>query len=173
MDAARIITEILRDYPLPPRGFHGVVHWARVLENGLKLAESTGANAQVVTLFALFHDSRRENDGWDPGHGLRGAELARQLRGQYFDLPDADFETLFRACERHTEGRHDPDITVLTCWDADRLDLGRVGTVPSPKYLGTDAARDPAMIDWAHRRSVSGHEPAVVTDGWGLPPSDW
>jgi hypothetical protein len=33
-----------------PRAEH---HWARVLENGLRLASATGANPEVVTLFAL------------------------------------------------------------------------------------------------------------------------
>jgi uncharacterized protein len=91
MNLAAIVAEILTGYPLPARGFHGVVHWARVLENGLKLAESTGARVAVVQLFAVFHDSRRENDGTDPEHGRRGADLAATLRGRLFDLPDADF----------------------------------------------------------------------------------
>jgi uncharacterized protein len=47
------------------------------------------------------------------------------------------------------------DITVLTCWDADRLDLGRVGIRPAAHRLCTDAARDPAMIEWAYRRSTA------------------
>src|SRR5262245_19305144 len=118
MNLTAIVAEILRGYALPARGFHGVVHWARVLENGLRLAESTGANAAVVQLFAVFHDSRRENEGTDPAHGRRGANLAAELRGRLFELPDADFELLYRACEWHTEGRTDPDLTVQTCWDA-------------------------------------------------------
>ena len=61
MDTAAIIHEILAGYTLPVRGDHGIVHWARVLENGLRLAEATGANVEVVTLFALFHDCRRVN----------------------------------------------------------------------------------------------------------------
>src|SRR5256885_1216684 len=130
MDVRGIVAEILADYPLAARGLHGVVHWARVMENGLRLAEETGAGVEVVTLFGLVHDARRENDGHDPGHGGRGAELARRLRGRLFELPDARFEVLYRACEWHTEGERDPDATVLTCWDADRLDLGRVGIVP-------------------------------------------
>jgi uncharacterized protein len=173
VDVRGIVAEILADYPLPARGIHGVVHWARVTENGLRLAEATGADVEVVTLFALFHDARRENDGRDPGHGRRGAELARRLRGRLFELPDARFELLYRACEWHTEGEHDPDATVLTCWDADRLDLGRVGIVPSPKYLCTATGKSPATIDWAHERSVTGHEPPIVTDLWGIPASDW
>jgi hypothetical protein len=46
---AVIIHEILKDYALPIRGPHGVVHWARVLENGLRLASATGANSCSTT----------------------------------------------------------------------------------------------------------------------------
>jgi uncharacterized protein len=173
MNLAPIVAEILRGYALPARGFHGVVHWARVLENGIKLAESTGANPAVVQLFAVFHDSRRENDGTDPAHGRRGADLAAAFRGRVFELPDAEFELLYRACEWHTEGKTDPDVTVLTCWDADRLDLGRVGIVPSPKYLCTTAARSSRLIDWAHTRSVEGFEPDFVTAEWNVSPREW
>lgn len=63
MDTARIVAEILKGYAMSPWGFHGVAHWARVLENGLRLADHTGADRDVLTLFALFHDSRRIDDG--------------------------------------------------------------------------------------------------------------
>jgi hypothetical protein len=39
-DMAAIVIEILRGYALPERCPHGVVHWARVLENGLRIANS-------------------------------------------------------------------------------------------------------------------------------------
>lgn len=172
MDTARIVAEILKGYALHPWGDHGVTHWARVLENGLKLAEQTGADPQVVTLFALFHDSRRVNDYEDYGHGGRGAELAADLRGVVYDLPDPQFEWLYRACTLHTGGRHDDSVTVLTCWDADRLDLGRVGIMPNPKYLGTKAARSAGMIEWAYARSVAEVRPDMVNE-WGIPERGW
>ena len=81
---------ILEDYVLPWNGTHGVAHWARVLENGLRLAQETGANVEVVQLFAVFHDSRRVNEGTDDGHGLRGADLAAELRSKkvmLFNVP--------------------------------------------------------------------------------------
>jgi uncharacterized protein len=89
-----IVREVLAGYSLPVRGIHGVVHWARVLENGLRLAETTGANVNVVTLFALFHDCRRVNEGWDGDHGLRGAEFAQSLRGTLVNLDDTEFRLL-------------------------------------------------------------------------------
>jgi uncharacterized protein len=168
VNTAAILAEILKGYALDPLGFHGVVHWARVMENGLKIAAANGADPAVVTLFALFHDSRRENDGTDHGHGRRGAELAKSLRGYAFELNDADFELLYRACEWHTEGRSDLDITVRTCWDSDRLDLGRVGITPNPKYLCTPEARSAKMIQWADQRALKDFVPAIVTEQWGF-----
>lgn len=161
-----LLTAVLDGYALRPDGPHGVVHWARVCANGQRLAESTGADPEVVTLFALFHDARRVNDHIDPGHGHRGAELAHTLRGTLLHLDDARFELLYEACRLHTDGLTEGDPTLRTCWDADRLDLGRVGITPEPRYLATDAAR--ALIGWADDRAVRGVVPADVLAAWGL-----
>ena len=42
----------------------------------------------------------------------------------------------------------------MTCWDADRLDLGRVGIRPDPRRLFTAAARSPELLSWAYQRSL-------------------
>lgn len=60
IDLKPIIYRILEDYELSWDGTLGIAHWARVLENGLRLAEATGAKVEVVQLFAVFHDSRRQ-----------------------------------------------------------------------------------------------------------------
>ena len=80
LDIRRILHAVLDDYALPWAGHHGVAHWARVLENGLRLAGETGANVEVVSLFAVLHDSRRVNEWTDPDHGPRAAEFASSLR---------------------------------------------------------------------------------------------
>ena len=140
-------SRILEGYALPWGGDHGVAHWARVLENGLRLAEETGADLGVVRLFAVLHDSRRVNEVTDPDHGPRAAEFALSLRGHLFDLPDHEFRLLHRACAGHTHERTHPDVTIQTCWDADRLDLGRVGITPAPEPAlhrgGQEAGDDP------------------------------
>jgi uncharacterized protein len=146
-------------------GTHGLTHWARVLENGLRLAPATGANAAVVALFAVFHDARRLNDGRDPGHGARGALLARELRAEWLDLSDAEMALLERACAHHTGGRTDADVTVRTCWDADRLDLPRAGVRVKTEWLCTEAARDREVLAWAAERSLARAEPEFVA-GW-------
>ncbi|QDU27653.1 hypothetical protein ETAA8_27420 [Anatilimnocola aggregata] len=165
---APIVRRVLQDYLLPLDGFHGVSHWARVLENGLRLAEETGANARVVSLFAVLHDSQRENEGHDPQHGPRAAEFAAQLHGQLFELPAAEFALLYRACYDHTHALTHPEITVQTCFDADRLDLGRVNITPHVSRLCTDVAKRPAVLKWADDRAGSRTVPEFVQQSWGL-----
>ena len=48
---------------------------------------------------------------------------------------------LYRACHGHTHERNHPDVTIQTCWDSDRLDLGRVGITPHPSRLCTEVAK--------------------------------
>lgn len=133
---------------------HGPDHWRRVERNGCVLAARTGANVTVVRLFALFHDSRRENDGHDADHGKRGAEFAAKVRGSWFQLPDDHFDLLHYACVWHTDGHRHEDPTIATCWDADRLDLGRVGMIPDPYYMstefGAEIAQHGVIQPWLH-----------------------
>lgn len=141
-------------FVLPPHSPHGPDHWQRVRHNGLLLAERTGAIARVVELFAFFHDSCRETDAWDVTHGPRGAELARQRHAEgHLPATAAELELIVTACEGHTVERTHPDPTIATCWDADRLDLPRVGITVNPDYLCTDAARDPQVIAEAEARA--------------------
>ncbi len=140
-DWQRLREHLERQYPGGPRSIHGPDHWRRVEKNGLAICADTDAVEDVVRLFALFHDSRREHDGYDTVHGARGAELAGSLRGVLFELSDAHFELLHYACTWHTHGELSEDPTIGACWDADRLDLGRVGITPSPRYMSTRLGR--------------------------------
>ena len=60
---------------------------------------------------------------------------------------------LTEACRYHSMGRLSKDVTIQTCWDADRLDLGRVGERPNPTYLGNKVSRDNEFIKEALLRS--------------------
>lgn len=163
-----LMKQILSEYTLPLDGRHGISHWARVLENGRRLVELTGANLDVVELFAVFHDSKRINEGIDEGHGGRGAVFAQQLRGVFFTVDEAAFELLSEACAGHTLGMRQADLTVQVCWDSDRLDLGRAGITPVPQLLCTPAAQDLDMIAWANERSLRRFVPDLVEAEWGI-----
>jgi uncharacterized protein len=164
-----LLREILRRYALPLGGTHGVSHWARVLENGRRLAARTRARLDVVELFAVFHDSRRLNEAIDRGHGQRGAELASALHERFFRLDDAGLRLLLDACGAHTDGLTDADVTVQTCWDSDRLDLPRIGIPLRLEYLCTPAARDPALRDWASGRAKGREVPDLIETEWAIP----
>lgn len=163
---AALFKEIVGQYQLPLNGMHGMAHWARVLENGHRLAVGLAVDLEVVDLFAVFHDACRLNEGVDHDHGVRGAALADVLRGRFFELDDAAFALLIVACEKHTDGLTDAPPTVQVCWDADRLDLLRCGIVPKPHRLALAAARRPELLGWANQRAQDGIVPDVVTRVW-------
>jgi len=161
--------QILGGYALDPEGIHGIGHWARVLENGRRIGPAEGADLQVLDLFAVFHDSRRLNDDWDPDHGRRGAQLAESLGPLLPPLTHLQMDQLLTACTHHTSLATHPDPTVKACFDADRLDLARVGIMPDPALLCTETARDPAVMAWAVERSRAGGIPGWVGEGWLTP----
>jgi len=174
LDLKPIVDAILAKYALPQHGIHGVAHWARVLENGLRLAVVTGANVEVVQLFAVFHDSQRVSQKSDPSHGVRGAAFAAQLRGKLFDLNEDDFDLLFVACAGHMDRPTDDDPTVQTCWDADRLDLSRVGTKIDPLWLDEATVDEHSdIMKWAERRATAHTIPKLIRRDWGISTDQW
>ena len=174
LDLKPIVHAILKKYPLPQHGIHGVAHWARVLENGLRLSEVIRVNVEVVQLFAIFHDSQRATEETDPSHGIRGAQFAAKLRGKLFDLNDDDFDLLFVACAGHEARPTDDDPTVQTCWDADRLDRGRVGTKIDPLWLGEATVDEHAdIVEWADRRAKARTIPELIQRDWGISTEGW
>jgi uncharacterized protein len=152
-DFQQVVRAAKQRFVLDLHGIHGVPHWQRVRENGLRIARHSGANRLIVELFAFLHDCCREDDRSDPGHGERAAEFALSLRGTLIHLGEEEFALLYQAIRDHELGLTRGDVTVLTCWDADRLDLGRVRKRPSRRYLGTEYARRKETIEWAYRRS--------------------
>lgn len=155
MISEELLQAIREQYRLDWQGIHGYNHMLRVYDNGVRLAGRTGARREVVELFAFLHDSQRRNDSRDPEHGARAAEFASSLNGSLINLDEVSLRLLEYACGRHTEGLTHGDVTVLTCWDADRLDLGRAGIAPRPEKLCTDAAKSSQMIAWAYERSLT------------------
>jgi uncharacterized protein len=144
-DFERLQETISRQFQLGSYSIHGLSHWQRVERNGLWLAARTGADVLVTRLFALLHDSRRMDDFTDPDHGRRGAKYARSLRGTLLDLDDSFFDALVYACTWHTDGDTSEDVTIGTCWDSDRLDLGRAGITPCEGFMSTAAGKEAAL----------------------------
>lgn len=152
-----LVTAVLADYKLDVDGLHGPAHWARVRINGLALAERTpGADVELVELFALLHDAARVDEDRDRGHGERAAGLVRRLVvEERLMLSAARAEVLAEACAGHEHGRVSGDPTIGCCWDADRLELSRLGRRPVAKLLSTAAAKDEGLQAEAWERGAS------------------
>ena len=150
----KLVAFIRHRFQLDWQGIHGAPHWARVRRNGLLLSKRSGANCKIVELFAFLHDAERQNDGDDPEHGHRAANLAIELSGDLISVNSSELKILTKACRGHSEGQTKSDITVMTCWDADRLDLGRVGIRPLADRLCTEAAKEPEIIEECYRQSL-------------------
>jgi uncharacterized protein len=160
--SSKLIQLLRKEFVLDWGGIHGAPHWARVKQNGLRLCEFTGANPRVVEAFAFLHDSKRLSDGYDPLHGQRAANFVQSLTASALNLSSDEVNALIKACEGHSCGVMFADVTVRTCWDADRLDLGRGGIRPDPARLCTEAARDPSLINWAFTRSIQSVQSATI-----------
>ena len=150
-----LIERVTAGAPLASSYHHGERHWRAVAAVGRRLVEATpDADAELVFLFALFHDARRVNEHTDPEHGARGAALAREL----LDLEPARLEVLCEACTLHNGARNSNDPTIGCCFDADRLNLPRVGIEPDAQFLSTLAALDEELAAWA--RTVHDEAPS-------------
>lgn len=128
---------------------HGLDHWYRVWHNGEELAKaSQGVDREVVAMFALFHDAMRYGDD-DPDHGERAWYLWDDVEGalmlggrQAYRWNRTQSAMLYEACAKHSLGMRSTDPTIGTCWDADRLDLHRLGVWPQPQFISTEAGLD-------------------------------
>lgn len=141
--SSALLSAITNQFQLSPVSIHGLGHWKHVEAIGRHLSASTGAEVAVVVHFAYLHDSRRINENDDTGHGKRAAEYIRDLaRKGYLELRLDSVNRLLNACEIHSISTSKPtDRTIMTCLDADRLDLIRLGIRPEPVFLFSEEAK--------------------------------
>lgn len=79
------------------------------------------------------------NDWADLEHGVRAADMIPTIRNTILkDFTDEEVALLEKACRYHTTEHRIGNPTIDVCFDADRLDLGRVGIVPNPKLMATE-----------------------------------
>lgn len=133
---------------------HTYHHCARVLLFTLMIGQLEGlAEDQVhdAALAAVFHDSRRLDDGFDVGHGLRAAHYYRQYTNAHrrpFSRPvytaiafhERDDALALKAFQHTPEAENQRTVWRLLK-DADALDRLRFGEAALDQtYLRTQAA---------------------------------
>ena len=123
---------------------HGFPHWQRVERNGILLSSENerireDINIKVVRFFAYLHDKCRLDNWTDIEHGVRAVDMLSIIRNTILrDFTDEEVSLLERACRYHTTEHRTGNPTIDVCFDADRLDLGRVGIVPNPRRMATE-----------------------------------
>ena len=150
-DRKGLMAAIRQQFRINWDGVHGPSHWARVRHHALRLCKLRQGDPLVAELFAYLHDSQRENEWTDPLHGSRAADYTASLNGIYFKLSGEQLDLLTNAARFHSDGLMHDNATIQSCWDADRLDLGRVGIKPSKQYLSIHAH---PLIDKAYEWSM-------------------
>lgn len=154
-----ILQKIKGRFTLDWWGHHGVRHWARVRSNGRTIARYVpGIDLAVLDWFAVLHDAWRQDEGEDPHHGFRAMAYVRKIHeGDQLGLTTPQFCQLLKALEYHNVQwvKRPTDITVLACWNADRLDLGRVGITPRADLMFAEALPPTAIWQAMHQRAVA------------------
>lgn len=165
---------------------HGSAHWVRVAEYGRLLANAEGLDRRLqrcVEIFGWVHDLERRRDGEDVSHGERAAaKIETEWRGLLgAHLSAAEIALLARAVRYHSDSLSAAEAVreglfedvhirealiekvVGCCWDADRLDLLRLGIRPSGRYMSTNSwGLVLPQAEWRNR--LSGERP-YIEDG--------
>ena len=139
----RLQIENLRNYcltriPIWQLKIFGIEHFDRVAESG-KLLLVSGASPDVVAAFAYLHDIERNSNETDTKHGSKAAMLIRRIRETHLaELTNTEIDLLIQACQLHGNTHKTGNATIDICLDADRLDLPRLGIIPSPEEMATE-----------------------------------
>lgn len=149
-DAA--LNKFAEAHPFPGASAHGPQHWARVNNFGVALcAIDEQADQFVVQLFAAVHDCCRVNDWEDKGHGERAAKWVAEQESLKVALSIETMHLLVTAVSLHDTFAKTSDPTIAACWDADKLDLRRVGVVLQPSDMNSKGGAGMLETIGAHR----------------------
>lgn len=139
---------------------HGVTHWTRVHRYGLLLADSLKLSEEerlAIALFGWTHDLARTDDNGGNQHSIDGAKYIQYVTDRLFsDFPETTLDVVTTAIRYHSDGMNAEEAlyelpivdnstwsrestlnTIGCCWDADRLDLLRLGIVPDESMMST------------------------------------
>lgn len=136
-----VLDQVVSECPWHKSSIHGISHWKNVERNALYLAQYEPADVELLYLFSIFHDCKRQNDSWDPQHGQRAAEYILKINSNLLKLSQLRLSTLVYAVRYHTDKIHSHNPTIACCWDADRLDITRVLPRFDLGFFSTDKAK--------------------------------
>lgn len=151
---------LLENYKSFKSRTHGVSHWERVAQVGMDIGRELKLDNVAlwsIKAFGWTHDLWRTHDGRCRKHGRDGFENLLSLDCKLIQqLPEQERELIRLAIRYHSDGfiageafdlglfetvelneQRIVDI-VGCCWDADRLDLARIGMIPRRCLISTE-----------------------------------
>lgn len=134
-DVAGRLSEVL---PLPDSQIHGYEHARRVGLFAEMLARTYGADPLFAVVAAYCHDCGRLNDGEDPEHGKRSWQRCADSVSRLFT--GAPLDQLRVAIEEHPLGMTSDVPLIAALWDADRVDLMRLGYKLESRFFSDSRA---------------------------------
>ncbi len=140
------VREIMIDRLAANKGSHDFDHTERVYNMAVHLAESEGADLEVIQLAALLHDIARKEEDDSNGainHALRGAEVAREVLLNLEVIEDR-IDIICECIARHRfRDTYLPEtLEEKIIFDADKLDsIGAVGLGRAFLFAGEVGAR--------------------------------
>ena len=133
---------------------HGISHLRRVSILSGRLASAVGEDVEAAVVMGFLHDCARTDDKAGDGHAHDSSVLARCLLGRFY--PHLDADRICHAIARHADGEVTDDGLAACLWDADRLELKRIGREIDLDLLSTEVARRLARARAARRAVLIG-----------------
>jgi uncharacterized protein len=109
-------------------------HVRAVVRLAMRLADLTGADAEIVEAAAWLHDIRKR--GRDDNHGVNGAAAAREILAET-DFPAGKIDAVADAIAQHVGLiSHEPvePLEAAVLWDADKL--AKLGATAVIHFIG-------------------------------------
>lgn len=118
---------------------HGINHLRQVAYLAGRFAYSINECEETAIIGGYLHDCARENDGNGNSHAHESALLATKIISKFY--PEINIERVYNAIFFHADGLITDDPFIGCIWDADRLNLVRIGIIPKVELLSTEVAK--------------------------------
>ena len=132
---------------------HGMGHLRRVSSTAGRMAAILDEDIESAVVGGFLHDCARTDDGGGTSHAHSSAQLAKDIMITCY--PHLDIARLCRGIAQHADGMITDDPLIGCVWDADRLDLSRLGIEVDLDLLSTFVARRLVMLQRSVWSAVS------------------
>jgi uncharacterized protein len=141
-------------------------HIRNVVDLGERIAESEGADVDVVRVAALFHDIAKLEADQDV-HAEAGARVAREYLEAHADVPQSFVDQVCRAIAEHSKEEHVADVSLETqcLMEADLLDkVGANGAILVLLRMGYEARTHMDAAEMVDRVVERGREKYALVE---------